>query len=345
MKVVFIGTDKSIITQNGDARRRQLGYAKYFDELIIVVFSLQSEKLHQLKTANLIVIPTNSRTKWTYFTDSLRIISNLEKIDVISAQGPFIEGLVGVLAKFFWGIKFNVQLHIDMFDNKYFRTESSQNFVFFLLAHVTLFFADSIRVGSQRLKKWPKAFLARVPMDTDFFWHTPRTKTSGQIVSVGRLVPQKNYQLLMNISKKFPKLRFVIIGDGPLRQNFKADNLFFIGHKSPTECKKIFLQSDIFLSTSNYEGWGMAMTEALASGLPIVTTDTGCAGELIVSRKIGGMVTKINDAKEITKAIKELMADIELCRKLAIAGQAILRKDYQTKKLTEEFVKGLKNTL
>lgn len=345
MKVVFIGTDKSIITQNGDARRRQLGYAKYFEELIIIVFSLQSEKLEPFRIANLTVVPTNSPTRWTYFADSLGIISRLGKIDIISAQSPFLEGLVAIVAKFFFRARVNIQLHIDMFDTSYFRTESLQNFSFYLLAHLTLFFTDSIRAGSRRLKRWPKAFLARVPIDINFFCHPPRTKTFGQIVSVGRLVPQKNYQLFLDISKKFPKLRFVVIGDGLQRKDLKADNVFFIGHKSPAEYKKIFLQSDIFLSTSNYEGWGMAMTEALASGLPIVTTDTGCAGELIINCKIGGIVTKIGDAKEIIQAIEELMMNLKFRRELAIEGQIVLKKNYQPQKLTEEFVKGLKNTL
>lgn len=344
MRVIFIGTDKSIISQNGDARRRQLRYARLVSELTIIVLCLTKDGLKQTKIENLTSIPTNSASRWLYVFDALKIISRLGKIDIISAQGPFIEGLIGVLAKFIWGTKLNIQLHIDMFTTNYFRRESGQNFIFYCLSKVTLFFADSIRAGSQRLAINPKAFEAPVPMDINFFWHRPRTKTFGQIVSVGRLVAQKNYPLLLEVARKLPELRFIIVGDGPGKPGNAPKNVTFVGHKSPSEYKKIFLQSDLFLSTSNYEGWGMALTEALACGIPVAMTNTGCAGELVINGKIGGFVCNIGDRKGLTAAVEKLFSDPTLRQKLVLAVQKILKKNYQAEKLAKGFIIGLRNT-
>src|SRR5574340_254371 len=139
MNVAFIGTDKSIIAYPyGDSRRRQLGYAKYFSKLYIIIFSLKEDKLSKTEVANAIFLPTNSSSRWFFLLDALKIVHSL-KVDIISAQDPFIAGLTGVLAKFLWGIKLNVQLHIDLFGSPYFRMESLQNFIFFLLSYLTFF--------------------------------------------------------------------------------------------------------------------------------------------------------------------------------------------------------------
>ena len=120
MKVIFIGNDTSILTgKNGDARERQIEYAKYFDNLTIIIFSLKNDNLKEEKIGNLEIYPTNSLNRWLFIIDSLKIIRRL-KIDLISTQDPFIAGLAGVLAKLLFKIKLNIQIHNDFFGNSYF---------------------------------------------------------------------------------------------------------------------------------------------------------------------------------------------------------------------------------
>ena len=72
-------------------------------------------------------------------------------MDLISAQDPFITGLIGLFAKVKYSIPLNIQLHNDFFTNPYWQSESLQNRLFFFLGPLVLRFADSVRAVSPRI--------------------------------------------------------------------------------------------------------------------------------------------------------------------------------------------------
>lgn len=327
--VAFISTDSSLLTSpEGQSFARHLRYAKLFDKLTVIVLTL-SKGFKTVHQGNLTIIPTNSASRWSYIFDALKILRANQPLHLISAQSPFIEGIIGVLVKFIWGSRLNIQLHIDLYNSRYFREESLQNFIFYLLSFLTIGFADSVRVGSKRLLKGPKVFRAIVPMRLKFFWHKPREKTFNQIVTVARFVKQKNLPLISEIAKRLPNVQFIVIGDGPEKEKLEnISNVKILPWKSQAEYKEIFLKSDLYLSTSNYEGWGMSQTEALASGLPLVTTDTGCVGDLIFDNKIGGLVCKQGDVAGLTQAVEKLLQDKKLRKRLVLAAQKKLKEDF-----------------
>lgn len=317
MKVIFIGNDTSILTgTNGDSRLRQIEYAKYFDALSIIIFSLKQDNLKEETIGNLRIIPTNSANRWLYVFDSLKIIKNLQ-VDLISAQDPFIAGLTGVLAKFIYKIKLNIQVHNVFFKGAYFKNESFFNRIFSWLGKFNLLFANSVRIVNPRQRVGNNCFLAPVAADLDFFWGKRHSKIFNQIVTVARLSKQKNLPLFFEVAKEFPRLKFIIVGDGEERNNLekiKPENVEMIGQKNREEIKEIFSRSDFFVLTSNYEGWGLSCIEALAAGLPVIMPDIGCAGEAIVD----GMTIEEN--------------------------QKLLREKYNQKALMQQFINGLKNT-
>jgi glycosyltransferase involved in cell wall biosynthesis len=358
MRVVFIGNDTSIITgTNGDSRLRQLEYAKHFDILAIIIFSLKKDGLREELIGKLRLIPTNSDTRWHYIPDSLKILKTLKNYEVISAQDPFIAGFTGVLGKLFFGFKLNIQLHVDLFSSGSFKKESFQNFIFYYLAQLTLIFADSIRSGSKRLLINNKAFLAQVPMDVKLFAGKFKKRLCYQIVTVARLVKQKNLPMLLaafsQINKKYPGLKLIIVGDGPQRAGLAADarnlglgdSVKFLGYRTKLQCAKIYRQSDLFLSCSNYEGWGMAVTEAVAAGLPVAVTDTGCAGEFVVHKKISGLVSPIGDRQAFVNNALTLLRNRKFAGELVVRGQDYIRTRLQKDELVSKFVRGLEATI
>jgi len=348
MKVVFIGNDKSILTgENGDARERMRLIAKHLEKLTIIIFTLKRDDLNPLQEKNLEIIPTNSSNRWHFAFDALKILSQHPDHDLISTQDPFIAGLVGVLAKLLWHKKLNIQLNNDFFDPPYFRGENLQNHFFFWLGKGLLPFADSLRVMAKRMDKKGKYFVATIATDLDRFFQKPHAKIHRQIVTIARLAKQKNLPLLFQIAKRFPGLKFVIIGEGEERKNLETilpDNVTLAGQKNHDEVRKIVNQSDIFLLTSDYEGWGISVAEGLAAGLPIVMTDTGCAGELVIDGKIGGFVAPLGDQEKIIQAIKKLYREEKLRKNLVLSGQKNLFENYSQKKIIDQFISGLKQT-
>lgn len=134
------------------------------------------------------------------------------------------------------------------------------------------------------------------------------------IVSVGRLDKQKNFEMLINafaIAKRRKKFeeKLYIIGSGPdegrLLQLIKKLNLetevFLLGRKK--NVFKYLLKAKLFVLSSDYEGLPNVMLEAMAAGLPIISTDyfTGAAREFIDNN---GIVVRVGDIDEMTNAIE-----------------------------------------
>ena len=82
----------------------------------------------------------------------------------------------------------------------------------------------------------------------------------------------------------------------------------------------------------------------MASGIPVVMTDTGCARSLIVHNKIGGMVFPVGDADQMAFCIKYLLENRDKSTRLVIAGQKLLKERFTKGKLIKLFIDGLKNT-
>jgi glycosyltransferase involved in cell wall biosynthesis len=109
----------------------------------------------------------------------------------------------------------------------------------------------------------------------------PDLPTTPYIVNVARLVPQKGHALLLDA---FARVRIphqlVIVGEGPLRQELEqkarslgiADRVLFAGKR--TNPYPWMQRADLFVLASEYEGLGIVLTEALACGTPILSTDS-----------------------------------------------------------------------
>lgn len=141
-----------------------------------------------------------------------------------------------------------------------------------------------------------------------------------------RFVLQKNIALAIKsfekISINFKKIALVIIGSGPEEEKIKElakNNKNIIFESWVNNLSDYYGSSDIFLLTSNYEGWGMTVVEASSYGLPVVMTDVGCAGEF-VKNNYNGIICKVEDKKEIVKALTYLIENRE--KREEISNQA-----------------------
>lgn len=137
------------------------------------------------------------------------------------------------------------------------------------------------------------------------------------IIGIGRLAPQKNFALsLAAFARLDPKTgaRLVILGEGPLRAELVAeahrleiaDRVDFKGYVA--DVKPLLAQASAFLMTSHYEGYPAVLIEAMAAGVPIVTTDCSPAIYEIVSDGVLGQVVKHPDPAAIASALAAAIA-------------------------------------
>ena len=124
------------------------------------------------------------------------------------------------------------------------------------------------------------------------------------VLSVGRLLPLKRYDLLIEAAKDFPDTEVVIVGGTADRYHMElidrmgAKNVRFIDFLLYSGLVRYFRAADVFVMPSDSDVWGMVLVEAMANGLPVIATDScGAAPDLILEGENGMIVPKGNMMK------------------------------------------------
>ena len=151
-----------------------------------------------------------------------------------------------------------------------------------------------------------------------------------RLLTVGRLSVTKRVEMLIDaveiLHKQGCKLHFTIIGGGALEPQLREivlkknlGNIVEItGRTDPEDMPQLYRRNDILISASMQEGMSNAMLEAMASGLPIITTRCEGLEELIADN---GLVVEPANAEAIAKAVKKLANDRQLRRQMSLAAR------------------------
>lgn len=157
------------------------------------------------------------------------------------------------------------------------------------------------------------------------------SRASGPIVTIGRLVPQKNHALFLEaaeqLAQECPEAHFMIVGDGPLRPALEAQarakgligRLTFTGERDDIDA--ILRAASLFWLTSDWEGMPNVVLEAMASGVPVIATDVGGTRELIRSG-VDGFIVAAGDAEAFVHHSRSLLMDPAVRQRFALAARA-----------------------
>ena len=141
----------------------------------------------------------------------------------------------------------------------------------------------------------------------------------GQIllVTVGRLVPRKAVGQLVALMNALddPAVHLLIIGTGPQEGALKSEvaarrlqaRVHFLGHVDEAEKFRLLAISDVYVSTSQHEGFGLVFLEAMACGLPVVCYDCGGQTDFLRDGQTGYLVP-LNDQARFTDRCRSLIA-------------------------------------
>ena len=169
--------------------------------------------------------------------------------------------------------------------------------------------------------------VARVPKGVDTTLFTAdgahRCRTFGLdgkrvVVSVGRLVPIKNVRLLLDairlVREREPRVHLLYVGEGPDLSMLKrhastlgiADLVTFAGYVPQQETPSFYRTGEVFALTSDFDNSPNVVLEAMACGLPVVSTDVGGVREFL--NDDGGELTPPRDAGAIAGALLRVLS-------------------------------------
>ncbi len=173
-----------------------------------------------------------------------------------------------------------------------------------------------------------------------------------KIISTGSLNWRKGYEyglaaLRLLADWKIP-FEFDLIGEGPDRQrvfytvkDLELESFVRLrGNLPPSGVRDLLRQADVFLLSSVSEGLSNAALEAMACGLPVVTTDSGGMSEAVTDG-VEGFVTPVYSQAGMAEALKKLAEDRSLCEKMGQAARVRVLRDFklenQIQKMAEIF--------
>ncbi len=151
------------------------------------------------------------------------------------------------------------------------------------------------------------------------------------VLYVARLVPRKNVNLYVDVARtvieRIDKALFMIVGDGPLKRTLEGSvrgsslerKIRFLGGFSD-DLVDVYHACDLFLSTSNYEGFGLAIVEAMAAGKPVVATSVGGVPEVVLDGSTGRLCAP-EDVSGLARAVLELLGDGRTREQMGRAAQ------------------------
>jgi glycosyltransferase involved in cell wall biosynthesis len=161
-------------------------------------------------------------------------------------------------------------------------------------------------------------------------------RSGGELAAVGRLVPQKGFDLLLpafsQIAPRFPEWTLVIWGEGEERAALERqrDSLGLAGRvRMPgvTPQPGGWIETaDAFVLSSRFEGWGIVLLEAMAAGLPVVSFDCQWGPREMIDDGVDGLLVAREDVGALAAALEKLLGDAELRERLGAAARVSTRR-------------------
>lgn len=263
---------------------------------------------------------------------------------------PIVKALNLPLVVHFHGLDLSSSLR-----NKWYRWSLKSSFRHFV----------SIVVVGQHQYEWitrqgvNEANVALIPCGVPTHEFLPRYKTDVpheqiQFIAVSRLTEKKGLEYTIaafrKIKDNLPGSRLIIVGDGPLRGKLEAlvasltlqNSVEFVGSALPEKVRNLLCDSDIFVqhsviaSSGDMEGSPVAIAEASASGLPVVTTRGSGGTEDLIMNGRSGFLVKQRDTIAMADAMLKLANDPSMRAMMGKAGREHMIEHFDTKKQVQK---------
>ncbi len=166
------------------------------------------------------------------------------------------------------------------------------------------------------------------------------------LLFVGRLRYYKGLDVLLRALPCVPEARLLVVGDGPMKSEWEqlacklkcADRVHFCGEVSVEQLPSWYHHADVFVlpANSRAEAFGTVLLEAMAAGLPCITTELGTGTSWIVQHGNTGLVVPPHHPEALSEAIASLLADSVLRHRLGCAGRSRVQQYFTVERMIRD---------
>ncbi len=281
-----------------------------------------------------------------------KTISAIKHADVVHVHDIlYPSSFFATLIAKFYKKKVVITQHVPhvYYENKIINT--IEKAVFYTMGLLTLWASDTVIVLNDAVYQWVKSYKDEVyflPNGVDLKLFKPPTEQEKQsiraryniprdefvVLFVGRFVPKKGFDILYNA--KDPAYLLVFAGGGIIPESLKIDHLVkIIGPLPQEELATLYQASDVFILPSYGEGFPLSIQEAMATGLPIITSKQNNLSKLLDSPLISYVDRTETDIKA---AIKTIQSDEKLRKDMSEYSLKIARENYSWEKNNTKLV-------
>lgn len=191
-----------------------------------------------------------------------------------------------------------------------------------------------------------KCVIVPLGVDTHRF-ALPTTPYDGPptLLFVGKLRYYKGLDDLLHALIQMPEVRFNIVGQGPMRRPWEAlarelgvaDRVHFLGEVNDADLPVLYHQAHLFVLPANAraEAFGTVLLEAMAAGLPCITTEVGTGTSWVVQDGLTGLVVPPRDPEALAGAIRQLLTDRVARWHMGQRGQQRARQEFSQQRMIQ----------
>ena len=258
-----------------------------------------------------------------------------KKVDFVHAHWLIPQGIVQMRIK---NIPFLVTSHgTDITTLNFFPVKQLKKNVLKSAKYITTV-SSTLNQYIQKIYQNDKTSVIPMGCNTKRFTPDKRIKNYYQqggkkvVLFVGRLEEVKGVKYLIDAMQDINNAILVVVGTGNFESELKeqakklGEKVKFLGAKTHDELPNIYASADLFVAPSvtasggDKEGFGLVIIEAMASGIPVIASNSGGIPDIIEDGK-NGLLTKEKDSGDITEAIKKIFADENLRKRIIEEGK------------------------
>lgn len=170
------------------------------------------------------------------------------------------------------------------------------------------------------------------------------------ITSVGSIIYRKGYDVLLEAVSTIQKKVIVFIIGGEANDKLNSilkkkeiHNVFFVGFKKHSLINEYIQASDLFVLPTRYDIWGLVINEALAAGVPVITSDKCVAGLELIKDDYNGYLFHSEDAEDLRDCIKKVKNKPLAYREILANNALKTAREYTIESMVETYTYALMN--